>query len=713
MLGVIEVGKLSPRKGMTEAEIATTVDAILTEATLEEKVAMMSGHGVFAQMRESGGRWGSHPYRAGGGCERLEVPALYFTDGPRGVARGNSTCFPCSMARGATFDPDLERRIGEIMGIEARAQDCTLSGAVCMNLLRHPAWGRAQETYGEDPFHMGEMAAGLATGIQTHNVVATAKHFALNSMENARFKVNVKADERTLHEVYLPHFKRVLEAGCASVMSAYNKVNGEYCGHDRVLLTKILREMWGFDGFVHSDWVMGVRKPYAAAAGLDVENPEPRAFGQKLVDAVNAGAVEPHVIDQACRRILSVTYRFACAEDPLEAYTPDLVARPAHAAVAREAAEKSAVLLTNDGVLPLSRERVKRLAVLGRLAERKNTGDHGSSRVAPPYVITALEGLRSYLGEATEIVTADETDLAAAGQAAASADAVIVVVGYTAREEGEYIPGDLMLGEGGAPSEPAADGSSETESSRRSNQPIGGDRASLELPPAQLALIDAAIASGKPVVVVVVAGSAVLVESWIARANAALQTFYSGMEGGAALARLLFGDVSPSGRLPFSVARSMEDYPFFDMNADEIDYGLFHGYTLLERQSRAPRFAFGHGLSYTSFAYRGLKVRRAASALQVSVAVRNTGGRAAADVVQVYVGFPGQAVERPAKLLRGFQRIELAPGETQVVRLDIPYSSLGYWDAGAQAWRIEPGEHLVLAGGSSRDAELISGSVRL
>jgi beta-glucosidase len=251
----------APEKGLSETEIETLIDAILAEASLEEKVGMMSGKGFFAQIAASGGLWAADPYRAGGGIERLGVPALYFTDGPRGVARGNSTCFPCSMARGASFDPDLENRIGQIMGIEARAQGCTLSGAVCFNLLRHPAWGRAQETYGEDSYHLGVMGAALGTGIQAHNVVATVKHFALNSMENARFKVDVKIDERTLHEVYLPHFKHALAAGVATVMSAYNKMNGEYCGQNRELLTDILRGEWGFDGFVHSDWVMGVYQP--------------------------------------------------------------------------------------------------------------------------------------------------------------------------------------------------------------------------------------------------------------------------------------------------------------------------------------------------------------------------------------------------------------------------------------------------------------------
>ncbi|MEM7492675.1 MAG: glycoside hydrolase family 3 N-terminal domain-containing protein, partial [Pseudomonadota bacterium] len=240
--------EFTPQKGMTDADIAETVEAILRETTLEEKVAMMSGKGFFEAMKEDGMRWGGRPYRAGGGCERLGVPTLYFTDGPRGVARGNSTCFPVTMARGASWDRDLEQRIGEVMGIEARAQGCNLSGAVCVNLLRHPGWGRAQETYGEDPYHMGELGAALSRGIQTHNVIATVKHYALNSIENARFKVDVRIDGRALREVYLPHFKRILDAGCASVMSAYNKVNGEYCGQHRELLTDILRHEWGFEG---------------------------------------------------------------------------------------------------------------------------------------------------------------------------------------------------------------------------------------------------------------------------------------------------------------------------------------------------------------------------------------------------------------------------------------------------------------------------------
>jgi beta-glucosidase len=699
----------APRKGMTADEIEAAIDRVIEDATLAEKVGMMSGRGFFEQYRGSGGTWGAHAYRAGGGVERLGIAPLYFTDGPRGVARGNSTCFPCSMARGASFDADLEHRIGQVMGIEARAQDATLSGAVCINLLRHPAWGRAQETYGEDPHHLGVMGAALGTGIQTHNVVATVKHFALNSMENARFKVDVTLGERTLHEIYLPHFKHALDAGVATVMSAYNKMNGEYCGQHRQLLTEILRGEWGFAGFVHSDWVFGVYQAYGAAAGLDVENPEPVVFGAKLVAAVEAGHVEPQVIDTACRRILRVAYRFAAAEDPLPEYPIELVASAPHRALALEAAEKSAVLLENDGVLPFDRSRIAKLAVLGKLAARENTGDFGSSRVRPPYVVTALEGLRRMLGE-DAVVTGGEDDLEAATNAARSADAVVVVVGYTADDEGEYIPGDIALGQDSQASEQAVAAQNEIGGGRPSR---GGDRSSLELKPEQIALIEAAAASGKPVVVVIVAGSAVLVERWRERVGAILQTFYSGMEGGTALARLLFGEISLSGRLPFTVARDASDYPFFDRDADAIEYGYWHGYAKFEHEGLSPRYAFGHGLSYADFSYRALTVRRAGQAIEASVAVRNESATAADEVVQLYVGYPGSVEPRAAKSLKAFARVSLAPGETRVVRLTVPLASLRYRDPALHAWKLEPGEHRIIVARSAADPAPLTASLVL
>lgn len=692
----------SPRKGMTAGEIDQTIDHILAEATLDEKVGMMSGQGFFKAFREDGGHWGARPYRAGGGIERLGVPAFYFTDGPRGVARGNSTCFPCSMARGATFDPHLEKRIGEIFAIEARAQGCTLSGAVCFNLLRHPAWGRAQETYGEDPCHLGLMGSALAQGIQTHNVAATVKHFALNSMENARFKIDVHIDERALHEVYLPHFKRALDDGCKTVMSAYNKMNGSYCGENRHLLTDILRGEWGFDGFVHSDWVKGVYTVAGAAAGLDVENPEPLVFGAKLRDAVTDGRIDPAVIDTACRRILKVLYHFACAPDPLPAYDMKMVASPQHIAVACEAAEKSAVLLTNNGILPLQKAAIKKLAVLGRLADMENTGDFGSSRVRPPYVVTPIQGLRAYLGE-DAIICADERDLSVAQAAAAAADAVIVVAGYTAQDEGEYIPGDIALG---------ADVPQELRDRQKATA-IGGDRAHLDLPEPQVQLIETAAASGKPVIVVIVAGSAVMVERWQTHAAAILQTFYSGMEGGTALARLLFGDVSPSGKLPFTVARDLNDYPFFDRDADAITYDLFHGYSLLDRDGKEPRFCFGHGLSYASFDYTDLRVQLREDHLLADVSVTNTGAMAAQDVAQLYVGPPGQAVQRQKRLLKAFGRLSLNPGETATLHFTVALDDLRWRNPATHGWELERGDYKLYAGNSLMQAARLDATITL
>jgi beta-glucosidase len=683
----------TPQKGMNAEDIAQTVETILAEATLDEKVGMMSGKGFFKDFKEDGGRWGGRPYRAGGGIERLGVPAFYFTDGPRGVARGNSTCFPCSMARGATFDPDLERRIGEIIGIEARAQGCNLSGAVCFNVLRHPAWGRAQETYGEDPWHLGVMGAALALGIQTHNVVATVKHFALNSMENARFTVDVKIDERALHEVYLPHFKHAIDAGCASVMSAYNKMNGEYCGQHAHLLTDILRGEWGFEGFVHSDWVMGVYEPYGAAAGLDIENPEPRVFGKNLVAAVESGEIDSQVIDRAGRRILTTLYQFACAHDPLPEYTLDMVAQPAHIAVALEAAEKSAILLSNNGILPLAKASIKKLAVLGRLAAIENTGDNGSSRVRPPYVVTPLQGLQNYLGM-DSIITGNESDSSAAQAAASAADVAIVVVGYTAENEGEYIPGDIALG-------------ADVPEEQRAQAKVvifGGDRDSLDLPEDQIRLIQAAQASGKPVIVVVIAGSAVMVESWHEKTAAILQTFYSGMEGGTALAKLLFGDVSPSGKLPFTVARAAEDYPFFDKAASSIVYDLYHGYSLFDRDGKSPRFAFGHGLSYASFEYGAPSARILSDSIRVKVTLTNTSSIAADEIAQFYVQFPRGQVDRPVRLLKAFQRVSLRPGETKEIDVSIAKNDLCWRNPKSHQWILESGDYVICVGGNSEKA---------
>ncbi len=374
--------------------------------------------------------------------ERVGLPGVSFSDGPRGVVVGNATCFPVSMARGATWDPDLEERIGDAIGRELRASGANLTGAVCVNLLRHPAWGRAQETYGEDPYHVGEMGAAFTRGLQRH-VMATVKHFAVNSMENARFKVDVEIDEVALHEVYLPHFKRIVDEGVACVMTAYNQVNGTYCGDHRRLLTEILRDEWGFEGFVISDWIFGIRDAgESVRAGLDIEMPYRMVRATHLPDAVERGEVTWADVDACVERVVSTLLRFDSVLS-IPAPARDEIGADGHRALARETAARSVVLLRNepiDGspVLPIDRAEAPVIAVVGALADRVNLGDGGSSEVYSLDNVTVLDGLRAAAPDAT-ITFDDGSDPVAAALAAGSAGTVMVVVGYTAEHEGEYI----------------------------------------------------------------------------------------------------------------------------------------------------------------------------------------------------------------------------------------------------------------------------------
>ena len=668
-------------QGATPQQQEARISQLLGELSLEEKIAMLSGHGFMQQIAEDGGRYCARLYHVGAGNPRLGIPPLLFMDGPRGIDMGSSTCFPVSMARGASFDRDLERRIGDAIGRELRSHGGNLFGGVCINLLRHPAWGRAQETYGEDPYLLGELGAALTRGVQHHNVIATAKHYACNSLENARFTVDVQIDERALREVYLPHFKKCIDAGAGAVMSAYNRVNGRYCGHHPELLTRILKEEWGFDGYVYSDFILGCRGADAAAAGLDVEAPDTIHFGQKLLDAVRAGEVPETRIDDAVRRVLRALLRTLATPDP-EHYAPETIASAAHVALAREAAEKSIVLLRNEGALPFE-PSLARLLVLGALADQPNLGDHGSSRVFPPEVVTPLAGLRAALPSGCEITHHPGDDLAQVSRMAAAADAVLVVAGYTHEDEGEYIP--VEMNAGGTAS--------------------GGDRLELGLSEAQETLIRTAAAANGRTVVAVMAGSAVLMESWRHQVAGILMLWYPGMQGGAALANILLGRVNPSGRLPFTIPVRAEDLPFFDREAREIPYDLWHGYTRLEHAGTAPAYPFGFGLGYSEFAYSQPSVRfdAALESLRVDVQVRNTGARPGETVVQVYAGLERQDPQQPRKRLCGFDRVALEAGASARVSLTVALRELASFDVEARYWRV-PGEAWRIWAGSSSDA---------
>ncbi|QTD57085.1 beta-glucosidase family protein [Parasphingorhabdus cellanae] len=667
------------------ALIEKELDDLIPTLSLKEKVAMMSGKDFYKYYFTIDNRqFGVRAYNAGGGCEQLDLAPLSYADGPRGVRMPDgTTCFPVSMARGASWDVDLERRIGVAMGVEARALGLTLLSNVCINLLRHPAWGRSQETYSEDPYHLGEMGAALAEGTQSQNVMATVKHFALNSIENARFKVDVTVNERVLREVYLPHFKRVVDAGCATVMSAYNQVNGHYCAHNEHLLRDILKREWGFEGFVHSDWVKGVYGADAAEAGLDIENPEPTFFGEDLVYAVKSGETDESVVDEAVRRILRMQLRFSRATDP-QSYSKNDIGCSAHAELAQEAAEKSMVLLKNDDALPLARDG-SRIAVLGKLADKINLGDHGSSNVTPPYAITPFAGIEKHVAKDVDLQSDFTGDPASSATLAANSDVAIVVVGYTYFDEGEFIPGDVALEEV----------KNEEEAHR------GGDRNSLRLPPADVELIRSVAETETKMIVCVMGGGAIMMDEWSELADAILMIWYPGMEGGTALARILFGDVSPSGKLPFAIPADESDLPFFDKHADDISYGMYHGYTLFDRNDITPALPFGFGLSYTKFTYGEPSIERTGEQVHIRVEITNSGAMTGAEIAQLYVGFENSKIDRPKKLLRGFERLELAPGESAIAAFTLDRTAFTHYDEETNNWRLDPVPFDIFVGSSS------------
>ncbi|MBN2083626.1 MAG: glycoside hydrolase family 3 C-terminal domain-containing protein [Anaerolineales bacterium] len=700
---------------LSDQEIEARAQELFVQLTLDEKIKMMSGDVPFwlgmADMIMGGG-YADHPWVAGA-VPRLGIPGVRFADGPRGVIMDGGTTFPASIGRGATFDPGLEERIGDAIGRELRAMGGNFFGGVCINLPRHPAWGRAQETYGEDPVPLGEFGAALVRGVQKH-VMACAKHYALNSMENMRHRVDVTIAPRPLHEIYLRHFRRAVEEGVASIMSAYNSVNGEWCGQNSILLTEILKQQWGFQGFVMTDFIFGMRdSKKAALAGQDVEMPFSMIHNQHLKGLVESGEVPIGRIDDAALRVLRQQIRFAQGRDPQE-YSLETVGAEAHRKLAREAAEKAIVLLKNEGAL-LPLKKVKRLALIGKLAAEPNTGDSGSSNTRPPYVVTPLQGLQEALPEKTEIIYDDGSDPDRSALIARESDAAVVVVGYTHLDEGEFTSPDSMaeLAKYFPPPTPEEIPIAQTMMAffgptKENTHPVppGGDRKLLTLHPEDETLIRAVAASNPRTVVAMMGGSAIITENWRGKVPAILMLWYPGMEGGHALADILLGKVNPSGRLPCVFAARSEDLPSFDMNAKAITYDLWHGYRKLEREGNAPAFPYGFGLSYTTFEYTNLRLSNASpganGTLTATLDVANSGAAAGDTVVQVYVAVPASRVERAPKELKAFQRVSLKPGETRTIRVDIPVKDLAYYDE-QSGWTVEPTRYTLIVGQHSLD----------
>jgi beta-glucosidase len=692
------------RGGSVEASALTLV----AQLTVAERLWLLDGDQRFWTGVLD---WARHGYNhvpvVAGAIPRLGLPGLRFTDGPRGIVVGRSTCFPVSIARGATWDPELEERIGVALGLEARAQGANLFGGICVNLLRHPAWGRAQETYGEDPVHLGAMGEALARGAQRH-VMACVKHFALNSMENARFRVDVQVDDRVLHEVYLPHFRKVVDAGVAAVMSAYNAVNGQWCGDSPRLLTAILRDEWRFTGIVISDFVWGLRDPVGStAAGLDVEMPFRQQRARTLGAALTDGLLSAGAVERAAVRIVSTQLRSA---ETVESEEPDrtVVACDAHRALAREASVGSMVLLRNERVsgtplLPLDPRSIRRAAVIGRLATCANLGDRGSSNVRPPTTTSPLQGLRRVLATRYD----DGTDLRRAASIARTSDVAIVVVGYRDVDEGEFLfatdPAAVRLLPWPLSTRPVARSLhwlTQRFVGRRGAW--GGDRADLRLRASDEALIAAVAAANPRTVVVVIGGSGILMENWRTQVPAIVMAWYGGMEGGHALADVLTGASEPGGRLPFAIPTSELDLPSFDRNAVTARYDRWYGYRKLERDGNPPAFAFGFGLGYTTWRLSKLRVGEDTAELTVT----NTGIRPGATVVQLYA-VAAPADERPGRQLVGFARVRLPAASSAAVSVRWTTQPLSVRDPQTRQWSVVPGRYHLEAARYLGDPEAV------
>jgi beta-glucosidase len=673
----------------------------------------------------------------------LGIPGLKYMDGPRGVRWWNSdygtTVYPVAAARGSTWNPELERRIGKGMAKEMRYLGRHILLAPTINQVSHPRWGRAQESYGEDAFLLGEMGAAFVTGVQhdpaaadpldpnqpistsAYRVMACAKHFAANNIEDTRIEVNAVLDERTLREVYLPHFKKTVDAGVASVMSSYNRVNGDYAGYSTKLLRNILKTEWGFDGFVVSDWNAIGNTAASPAAGLDVEMPFSgdecpdlfkcqRFYGQRLVDAVEQGRVEAKWVDEAVLRILHKKVAFGVLDHERQ-WTPWETRGEDTQALAHQAAVEGIVLLKNgptkalaDDVLPLDPSAGGKITLIGKYALTENMGDKGSSDakvIDPSLVFTPYEGIHTALGATnTALTTCDgaagtpcvlKFDGVIGNEAQiAGSDVLVVVTGFQPADLGRS-----PLGEEGE----------------------WKDRIDLKLIAGRdLRNVNDAIAlknanPGTKLIVVLKGGGAIVVNPWVEQVDGLFMAWYAGMQEGVALAELMFGLANPSGKLVQSFPASEADLPpFLNTTVGDVAYDYYHGYRWLDRQGKTPTYHFGYGLSYTTFAYSNLVVETPAVAadgeVRVTIDVTNTGPVKGSEVVQAYVGYPNTSVNdkwgRPVKELKAFARVaDLEPDQTETVSLTIQAQDLAYWDAAAKAMQVEKMEYELLVGPSA------------
>lgn len=653
----------------------TDIQAFVARMSLEEKAALCTGAGA----------WTTTP------VPRLNLPQLALSDGPHGIRRVTdgqpvgdeslpATCFPTGSCLAATWNPRLLFEMGQALAEEAIALGVDVILGPGVNIKRSPLCGRNFEYFSEDPYLSGELAVGLIDGVQSRGVGTALKHFAANNQEFERFSISAEIDERALREIYLPAFeKAVVKARPWTVMCAYNKVNGTYASEHRRLLTDILKNEWGFSGFVLSDWGAVHDRVASLKAGLDLEMPGPKQSRvNALIEAVRDGLLDEAVLDESVCRIVTVVCRAAAQTARCRDY--DVAA---HHLLARKIAAEGMVLLKNDGLLPL--QNPQRIAVIGRAAQAPHFQGGGSSRINPTLVDVPFTELQRLAGHAELQFAAGYPDddsfqqplIDEATAAAQGADVALLYIALPAIKESE-----------------------------------GYDRVDLDLTAHQVALIRAVTAVQANSVVILNNGAPVAMAEWIDGVAAVLEAWMMGQAGGGAVADILFGKSNPSGKLTETFPVRLSDTPAFLHFPGEngrVSYGesLFIGYRYYDSKGVPTQFPFGHGLSYTTFAYANARalatVFKDVDCVTISVDVTNTGEIAGKEVVQVYVHEREPRLLRPFKELKGFAKVELQPGETKTVTVPLDFRAFAYYDPAYGQWVTESGQFDILIGASAAD----------
>ena len=662
--------------GSTSAE-GPTANEIVAGLDLPTKVRLLSGRGF----------WGLQPVPSHG------LDGIFVADGPHGLRyqqaaadhlgvapAAPATCFPTAAALGSTWDVDLADAVGGAIGAEAAQLGVSVVLGPGLNIKRHPAGGRCFEYLAEDPYLSGKLAAAMVRGVQRNGVGTSVKHYAVNNQESHRLVLDAVVDERTLRELYLTGFEiAVREASPWTVMCSYNLVNGTYASEHTELLDTILRQEWGFDGLLMTDWGAASDRVAGIAAGLDLEMPgSDNAFDPEVLEAVAEGRLDEAAVDRCASRVVDLLRR-----GQLEG-SERSVDLDAHHQLARRAGAAGSVLLTNNGALPLSTSG--RIAVIGSFASEPRYQGAGSSQVNPTRVDRALEVLRDRVGTGAEVsyspgfdpnsgaATASSIDEAVA--AALAADVAVVFAGLPAPMESE-----------------------------------GFDRTTLDLPDGQVRLIEALAATPTPVVVVLNNGGVVHLP-WVDRVDALLECWLGGQAGGSAVVDVLFGDAEPGGRLAESVPAHVAQLPSdrnFPGSPRQVEYreGLYVGYRFHDSAGVPARFPFGAGLSYTTFEWSDTTLTGVDTDVSVQVRVTNTGARAGSEVVQVYVRDVASSVYRPDKELKGFAKVHLGPGESELVTVRLDRRSFAVWDVSAHDWLVEAGTFEIVVARSTVHHEAV------